>query len=119
MATFPTYANILYSGYQKNRESSLMRTDMESGPPKQARVKSNTMEVHTVKIYLASKANFQSFESWYENDISDGASWFDFTDPVSGLTVQARFRDGGYAASPMTADMENWEVSAKIEVWSV
>lgn len=119
MAAFPNYAKILYSGYQKNRESSLMRTDMESGPPKQARVKSNVMEVHTVKIYLSSKSDFQSFENWYRSDIADGASWFDFTDPISGSTVQARFRDGGYSASPMIADMSKWEVSAKIEIWSV
>ena len=118
MATFPTYANLLYSGYQKVRESSLMRTDMESGPPKQARVKSNVMEVHTVKIYLASKSDFQSFESWYINDISDGASWFNFVDPISGSTVQARFREGGYSASPMSAAMQDWEINAKIEVWS-
>lgn len=119
MATFPTYANILYNGYQKNRESALMRSEMESGPPKQARVKSNVMEVHNVKIYLASKANFLLFESWYADDIFDGASWFDFTDPITGNTIQARFRNGGYAATPMTADMENWEITAQIETWSV
>lgn len=119
MAAFPNYAQILFEGYQKARESALMRTDMESGPPKQARVKSNVMEVHTVKIYLGSRADFQSFESWYANDIADGASWFDFTDPISNTTKQARFRDGGYTAQPMTAEMENWEVSAKIEIWSV
>jgi len=119
MATFPAYANILYNGYQKNRESALMRSEMESGPPKQARVKSNVMEVHNVKIYLASKANFLSFESWYANDIFDGASWFDFNDPITGSTIQARFRNGGYAASPMSADMEHWEVTAQIETWSV
>lgn len=119
MATFPAYANILYNGYTKNRESALMRSDMESGPPKQARVKSNVMEVHSVKIYLASKADFLSFESWYANDIFDGASWFDFVDPITGNTIQARFRDGGYAASPLTPAMEKWEVTAKIETWSV
>lgn len=119
MAIFPAYANILYNGYQKNRESALMRSDMESGPPKQARVKSNVMEVHNVKIYLASKSDFISFESWYANDIYDGASWFDFTDPVTGNTVQARFRNGGYAASPMSPAMEKWEITAQIEVWSV
>lgn len=119
MAAFPNYAKILYSGYQKTRESALMRTDMESGPPKQARIKSNVMEVHSVKIYLASRADFQSFESWYADDISDGASWFDFTDPISNTTKQARFREGGYMAQPMTAEMEDWEISAKIEIWSV
>lgn len=119
MAAFPEYANILYSGYSKKRESSLLRTEMDSGPPKQARIKSNVMEVHSVKIYLSSKENYQYFESWYESDIADGASWFDFTDPITGSTIQARFRDGGYTATPMTPDMENWEISAQIEVWAI
>lgn len=117
MATFPTYADILYNGYSKKRESALLRSEMDSGPPKQARIKQNVMEVHSVKIYVASNANFQLFESWYSSDISEGASWFDFVDPVTGSTKSARFKDGGYTATPMTPDMENWEISAQIEIW--
>lgn len=119
MATFPSYAKILFRDYNKKRESSLLRSDMESGPPKQARYKYNVMEVHSVRIYLSSKANFQSFESWYKNDISDGSGWFNFTDPITGSTIQARFRDGGYTASPMLADLSKWEIGAQIETWSL
>ena len=119
MATFPVYANILFNGYNKKRESALLRSEMESGPPKQARVKYNVMEVHSVKIYISTKSDFQLFETWYSDDIAEGASWFDFTDPVTGSTVQARFKDGGYTATPMTPDMENWEISAQIEIWVV
>jgi hypothetical protein len=118
MATFPTYAQILYKDYSKKRESSLLRSEMESGPPKQARYKYNVMEVHSVKIYIDSKANFLLFETWYKDDLSDGANWFDFVDPISGSTISARFRDGGYTASPMTAAMQDWEISAQIETWS-
>ena len=119
MATFPAYANILYNGYSKKRESALLRSEMDSGPPKQARVKYNVMEVHSVKIYVSSNANFQLFETWYSDDLAEGANWFNFTDPVTKSTVQARFKDGGYTATPMTADMENWEIAAQIEVWAV
>lgn len=117
MATFPTYAQILYSGYSQKKESALLRTEMDSGPPKQAMVKSKVMIVRSVKIYLASKADFASFETWYNTDLSNGALWFDFIDPVSGLTIQSRFRDGGYTAQPMTPAMQDWEVSAQIESW--
>lgn len=118
MATFPSYAQILYSGYSQKKESALLRTEMDSGPPKQAKVKSKVMIVRSVKIYLSSKSDFVSFESWYDNDLSNGASWFDFVDPVSGITIQARFRDGGYTSQPMTPAMNNWEVSAQIESWA-
>lgn len=117
MATFPTYAKILYKDYSQKKESALLRTEMDSGPPKQAKIKSKVMVVRNVKIYISSKINFQSFESWYENDLSQGSAWFDFVDPVSGSTIQARFRDGGYTAQPMIADMSKWEITAQIESW--
>lgn len=118
MATFPVYADILYNGYNKKRESALLRSEMDSGPPKQARVRYTVMEVHSVKIYVSTNANFQAFETWYSVEINEGANWFDFTDPVTKTTKQARFKDGGYTATPMTADMENWEITAQIEIWS-
>lgn len=118
MAAFPNYAQILFNGYSKKRESALLRSEMDSGPPKQARVKYNVMETHNVSIYLSTKSDFQSFETWYSDTIGEGSAWFDFVDPVSGSTVQARFKDGGYTAKPMAANMEQWEVSANIEIWS-
>jgi hypothetical protein len=119
MATFPAYAEILFDSYNKKRESALLRSEMESGPPKQARVKYNVMVVHNVKIYLASRDDFESFEEWYKDDLNEGSSWFDMTDPVYGSTIQARFRDGGYTATPMSAKMEDWTVQAQIETWSM
>ena len=117
MATLPAYVKILFSGYAQKRESALLRTEMEYGPPKQAKVKSLVMISRQSKLYLSSKANFQAFETWYRNDLNEGVSWFDMTDPVSGLTITARFKDGGYTATPMTPDMENWEIGAELESW--
>ena len=117
MATLPAYVNILFSGYTQKRESALLRTDMEYGPPKQAKVKSLVMITRQVKLYISTKSNFQSFETWYRNDLNEGVSWFDMTDPVANTTITVRFKDGGYTATPMTADMENWEIGAEIESW--
>ena len=118
MATFPTYADILIDSYSVNRESALLRSEMESGPPKQAKIKSRVMVTHNVKIFIDTKANYQSFQSWYANDISQGADWFDFVDPISGSTIQARFVGGELSSSPMTAALEQWTISAKLESWS-
>lgn len=117
MATFPAYAQILYKDYAQKKESALLRTEMDSGPPKQARVKSKVMLVRNVKIHLQSKSDFANFETWYDDDLDQGSAWFDFIDPVSGSTISARFRDGGYTAQPMSAAMEKWEITAQIESW--
>lgn len=119
MATLPTYINVLFDGYSQKRESALLRSEMEYGPPKQAKTKSLVMITRSAKLYLASKANFQSFETWYRTDINEGVSWFNMTDPVSGSTISARFVGGGYTAKPMTPAMQKWEISVEIESWVV
>lgn len=117
MAAFPTYAKISYGSYSETRESALMRTEMESGPPKQARIKSRVLTTKNVSIMLNTKANYLSFTAWYRDTIHDGADWFTFTDPVSGSTVNARFAGGGFdATSVHGTDM--WSIKSKIEVWS-
>lgn len=115
--TFPSYAKIQFDSYSQQRESALMRTEMESGPPRQAKVRSRVMLTRSVKIYLATKADFQAFETWYASDLSLGASWFNFTDPVSKALVSARFVGGGYSATPVTAGLSGWMVTSKIESW--
>lgn len=114
---FPSYAKIMFAGYSQQRESALLRTEMESGPPRQSKVRSRVMITRSVKIYLQSLADFQSFETWYSTDINEGASWFNFNDPVTGSVKSARFSGGGYTATPLVGGMSAWEISAKIESW--
>lgn len=115
--TFPAYARLLFDGYRQKRESALLRTEMESGPPRQAKVRSRVMLTRSVKIYLASKADFQAFENWYATTINLGASWFNMVDPVSGATVAGRFVSGGYTATPIAGKLAAWVVEASIESW--
>lgn len=117
MATLPASAKILFDGFTEQRESALMRTEMESGPPRQTKVRSRVMVRRSVSILFSSKADYQSFMTWYANDINEGASWFDMTDPVSGLTINARFVNGGLAASPVNNGLTRWTVKTQIETW--
>lgn len=117
MATLPSYVQILFDGYSQKRESALLRTEMEYGPSKQAKVKSLVMITRSAKLYISTKSNFQSFETWYRTDISEGADWFTMTDPVSNASITARFVGGGYTAKPMSAAMQNWEIGVEIESW--
>lgn len=118
MATLPSYVKILFDGYAQRRESGILRTEMESGPPRQARFKTRVMITRSAKLYISSKADFQSFETWFMNDLAGGSLFFDMADPVSGATIAARFVGGTYTANPMSAAMQLWEVSCQIENWS-
>lgn len=117
MATLPSYVKILFQDYSQRRESALLRTEMESGPPKQAKVRSRVMLTRAAKLYLSSKADFQSFETWYREDLDEGALFFTMVDPVSGSNIEARFVGGGYTATPMSAAMQLWQVEVNIESW--
>ena len=116
MAKFPAYAKILASGFAEQRESALLRTEMESGPPKQAKIKSRVMVTRPVSILLQSRADYLSFVDWFADDLNEGSDWFDFTDPVTHTVKQARFVGGGLEASP-EAGLTLWTINTKIETW--
>ena len=115
--TLPSYAKILFAGYQQQRESALLRTDMESGPPRQNKVRSRVMVTRTCNLFFDSEADFNSFETWYAGDAHEGSLWFNFTDPVSGSVKSGRFVGGGYTATPLVPDLSKWQIDLKIETW--
>lgn len=58
MATLPATAKILFDGFSEQRESALMRTEMESGPPRQVKTKSRVMIKRPVSLLFSSKADY-------------------------------------------------------------
>lgn len=118
MATLPSYVRILFDGYSQKRESGILRTEMESGAPRQARFKTRVMITRSAKLFIEGKSNFQAFETWFMNDLAGGSLFFNMEDPVSGSTIEARFVGGTYVATPMSPAMQLWEVQCEIENWS-
>lgn len=115
--SLPSYAKILLEGFSQKRGSALLRSEMESGPPRQSKIKSRVMVTRSIVIRLASLEEFNLFETWYANDINEGAEWFSWNDPVSQSQKAARFVDGGYSASPVGDVGMGWKISAQIETW--
>lgn len=117
-ATLPSYARIMFDSYVQKHEPAILRTDMESGPPRQAKIRSRVMLTRTVKIVIESLTNFQAFETWFKEDIEFGALFFNMRDPVSKETIEARFVGGEYTARPLTGTLTLWQIEAAIESWS-
>lgn len=117
METFPAYARIRLEGFAENRESALLRSDMESGPPKQANIKSRVLVTRPVSLLFVTLADYQSFTAWYKTNINEGADWFTWTDPVSGTSKDARFAEGGLKASPVAGTLGYWLLHTSIETW--
>ena len=117
-AALPSYVKVLRDGFAEQRESALLRTELESGPPRQAKVKSRVMVTRPVKLMLSSRADFASFKTWYASTINEGADWFTWYDPVTASTLTVRFVSGGFDATPLGSVDGAWVISAQIENWS-
>ena len=116
MASLPSYVRILLAGFAEQRQSALLRSDMESGPPKQAKVRSRVMVERSATLLFDSKADYLAFVEWFKTDLAEGALWFDFADPVSGTLKSARFVGGGLDAEPLDS-IRAWTIKTRIETW--
>lgn len=117
METFPSYVAIRLEGFSEKRESALLRSDMESGPAKQARIKTTVLVTRPVRLIFRTKTDYLSFLSWFSTNINEGADWFTWTDPVSGSAKTARFAAGGLDAAPVAGTLGYWVVATSIETW--
>lgn len=119
MATpsLPTYALIQFDGFAEQREPASIRTEMESGPPRQAKIKSRVMVRRPVSLLFKSRANYQAFIEWFSKDLNEGNNWFSFLDPVSGTNKTGRFVSSTVEGKPLNAALTWWSIKLQIEVW--
>lgn len=118
MAAFPSYAKLVLSGFAINRESALNRTDMDSGPPKQAPRVSRAMVARKATVALDSAADYTNFMAWFKTTVNLGAAWFSWIDPVDGVTKWARIASGQIdEEKPLNSALSLWQLSFKIETW--
>jgi hypothetical protein len=114
MATFP--AGVLTAnGFRRKRVSNVIRSDMESGPAKQA-LRASRDYIRFPVTYLFTKAQYLAFDTWVTDTI-DTVGWFDWTEPIASATLQARIVNGDISeAAPLNPHMANWVVSFELEV---
>lgn len=117
MATFPSYPILLQNGFGQKREPGVLRTQMESGPPKQLKNKSRVLVQRSVTYELVSLANYTSFITWFQSTINFGADWFTWTDPVDSTAKSARIVSAIETEAPVTPTLTAWRVSFTLETW--
>ena len=93
MATFPDYVCVLFDGYSESFDPSVLRTEMERGPPKQRVENSQVLMKVSATLAFQSDADVESFYLWYKNDIKRILP-FEMTHPRTGETITARFEGG-------------------------
>lgn len=117
MLTLPSTAKILFEGFSEQRESALLRTEMESGPPRQVKTKHRVMVKRPLSLLFSTKADYLDFLSWYATDINEGADWFEMINPVTATTMTVRFISGTLTGQPVNNGLTRWVIKAQIEAW--
>src|SRR5690349_5351929 len=107
MASLPTYVTLMLDGYAQQRAGALLRTDMESGPPKQLKRASRVMLTRSVRL-LIQAGQLSAFITWFQTTINYGADWWTFTDPVDGTQKNARFVGALGQEKPVAAAAGAW-----------
>jgi len=114
---FPTYGKNLLAAYREQPAPLMRRTDMESGPSKQARIARRRLVPRSCS-YQYTQAEYAQFKAWVD---SEGAvNWFDWIDPFDGSTKQARLQLGQYEARPVSAGAGrtlDWIVTLTLETY--
>lgn len=116
MQEFPQYVYLLADGYSEKTDGAVNRTEMESGPAKQASRSSRMMVPRQVIGQIRSRADKISWEEWFKS-IGLGADWFAWVDPIDGVRKAARIR-GGEVEKKLEAPGGNlWRISFTLETW--
>lgn len=120
MAAFPSYLVLTPDNFSEQPQPAVWRTEMEGGMPKQLKRHTRVLVERPVLYLAVSKANYLSFLTFVRTTINNGTDWFDWTDPVDGLTKLARIKGGKYEARPWEGiqTLERWEISMTLETWS-
>lgn len=93
-ATFPTDVPCVMGSYSEDRDSAVLRSEMERGVPKQRRLSSDVMVQVKVTLQFRDQAHAQTFETWFDSQIAAGTDWFTWKHPRTGLDVLARIVGG-------------------------
>jgi hypothetical protein len=93
MAAFPSAHKILIETSEAPA-SVVIRSEMERGIPKQRRIAADALVTVPISVIFFTKQEAADFEDWFYNDISAGADFFDWTDPRTGVDVEARIVGG-------------------------
>ena len=113
MATFPA-GTLLFPGYKYQRRSNVVRSEMDSGPAKQA-LRSSTDYIQVPVTYRFTKAEYLAFQIWVRDTINK-VGWFDWTEPLSSLVKQTRIVEGDISNSyPNNPQLEEWIVEMVLE----
>jgi len=106
---------LLKNGFKRQRIPNVIRSDMESGPAKQA-LRSTRNYLRFPVEYYFTKAEYEFFDIWVKDTINTIGT-FDWIEPLNSTTVRAKIIGGDISdATPINPQLSHWVVKFIIEI---
>lgn len=107
---------VLFEGRSHQTVEPTVRTQLASGRARVRRAFTAVPVTQDVR-WIMNGTQAAQFESWFKNDLKDGAEWFS----MEMLLPQGRgpwaFRFNGVYAGPVRIGPDLWSISAQLEQW--
>ncbi len=100
------------------RQTAVLRTSMDSGPAK-VRKRFTAAVRHLDFDMVLDGTQRATFDTFFATTIDEGATVFDFPDPVDGATIEVRFRENvswNQIQVGATGAERSWRGKMKLEV---
>lgn len=94
MATWPASLpqTLLLEGLTRKRQPGRVRSEMDSGPPKQrSRFTATAKHFDAVQLNMTG-AQLTTFYTFYEDTLGQGAAGFTWIDPITDASATLRFK---------------------------
>lgn len=118
MIALPSYVQILSPGYGEKYLAKVIRSEFDRGVPKQRSLSCNGMKEVTFDAIVCDE-DYQNWLSFFRNDISSGADWFEFIDPSHNPAVKkkARIIASDLVSQPSNEDFQFWKFKLTLEMY--
>lgn len=71
--------------FQYEPGDTVIRTEMDSGPPKRRRRMTKSVDSYSVTITLKNQTEVLTLLNFFDSDLNGGATPFEFTNPLTGV----------------------------------
>lgn len=116
MPTWPISlpTKLLRDGYEESEPTGAIRTQMETGPPKQRQRFTAVIQPFKGVIEVDSD-QLDTFQAFYRTTLGNGVLSFDWVHPRTGASVTFRF-DAGQPPKAVPVGANQYHVSMALEV---
>lgn len=113
MEAWPSYAKVLLNGFEESADYGVLRTNMDSGLPKQRKRFGKAIVTRSASC-IVTKEQMMTFKTWVKDNLDGGVLSFTWTDPLDKTPKTSRIVGGKIQWNPVESGYI-WKATFQIE----